>query len=63
MFDSITVTMMLVVNTISALVHIYSISYMAKDPHFIRFMAYLSLFTFFMLVLVSADNFIQLFLG
>jgi NADH:ubiquinone oxidoreductase subunit 5 (subunit L)/multisubunit Na+/H+ antiporter MnhA subunit len=62
-FDSVTVTMFLVVNTVSALVHVYSVSYMARDPHFTRFMAYLSLFTFFMLVLVSADNFIQLFLG
>ena len=55
--------MLLVVNTVSALVHIYSIFYMDNDPHFTRFMAYLSLFTFFMLILVSADNFIQLFLG
>jgi len=62
-FDSLTVTMLAVVNTISALVHIYSVFYMERDPHFTRFMAYLSLFTFFMLVLVSADNFIQLFLG
>ena len=63
MFDSLTVTMLLVVNTVSASVHIYSVSYMEKDPHFTRFMAYLSLFTFFMLILVSADNFVQLFLG
>jgi NADH:ubiquinone oxidoreductase subunit 5 (subunit L)/multisubunit Na+/H+ antiporter MnhA subunit len=63
MFDGLTVTLLLVVNTVSALVHVYSVSYMEKDPHFTRFMAYLSLFTFFMLVLVSADNFIQLFLG
>jgi NADH:ubiquinone oxidoreductase subunit 5 (subunit L)/multisubunit Na+/H+ antiporter MnhA subunit len=62
-FDSLTVTMLVVVNTVSALVHVYSVFYMEKDPHFTRFMAYLSLFTFFMLVLVSADNFIQLFLG
>jgi NADH:ubiquinone oxidoreductase subunit 5 (subunit L)/multisubunit Na+/H+ antiporter MnhA subunit len=62
-FDSLTVTLMLVVNTVSALVHVYSVSYMANDPHFTRFMAYLSLFTFFMLMLISADNFIQLFLG
>jgi proton-translocating NADH-quinone oxidoreductase chain L len=62
-FDGLTVTMLFVINSISALVHIYSVAYMANDPHFTRFMAYLSLFTFFMLVLVSADNFIQLFLG
>jgi NADH-quinone oxidoreductase subunit L len=62
-FDSLTVTMLVVVNAVSAVVHVYSVFYMDKDPHFTRFMAYLSLFTFFMLVLVSADNFIQLFLG
>jgi NADH:ubiquinone oxidoreductase subunit 5 (subunit L)/multisubunit Na+/H+ antiporter MnhA subunit len=62
-FDSLTVTMFLVVNTVSALVHVYSVFYMEKDPHLTRFISYLSLFTFFMLVLVSADNFIQLFLG
>jgi proton-translocating NADH-quinone oxidoreductase chain L len=62
-FDSLTVTMVLVINSISAVVHLYSIAYMANDPHFTRFLAYLSLFTFFMLVLVSADNFLQLFLG
>jgi NADH:ubiquinone oxidoreductase subunit 5 (subunit L)/multisubunit Na+/H+ antiporter MnhA subunit len=55
--------MFAVVTTISMLVHIYSISYMREDPHLPRFMSYLSLFTFFMLILVSADNFIQLFLG
>jgi proton-translocating NADH-quinone oxidoreductase chain L len=62
-FDSLTVTMLVVINTVSAAVHVYSTSYMKKDPHFTRFISYLSLFTFFMLVLVSADNFIQLFLG
>jgi NADH:ubiquinone oxidoreductase subunit 5 (subunit L)/multisubunit Na+/H+ antiporter MnhA subunit len=62
-FDSLTVTMVLVINSISAVVHLYSTAYMANDPHFTRFLAYLSLFTFFMLVLVSADNFLQLFLG
>jgi NADH:ubiquinone oxidoreductase subunit 5 (subunit L)/multisubunit Na+/H+ antiporter MnhA subunit len=55
--------MLVVVNTISALVHLYSTSYMEEDPHIVRFMSYLSLFTFFMLVLVTADNFLQLFLG
>ena len=51
------------VTLISTLVHLYSTSYMSHDPHQPRFMAYLSLFTFFMLMLITADNFIQLFLG
>lgn len=55
--------MLVVINTISFLVHIYSISYMAEDPHIIRFFSYLSLFTFFMLTLISSDNFLQMFLG
>lgn len=63
MFDSLTVSMFLVVNVISFLVHVYSIKYMSEDPHIVRFMSYLSFFTFFMLILVSADNFIQMFLG
>jgi NADH-ubiquinone oxidoreductase chain 5 len=63
MFDSLTVVMCSVVTFISLLVHIYSIEYMSHDPHLTRFMCYLSLFTFFMLVLVSADNFIQMFVG
>ena len=62
-FDSLTATMLVVVTVISFLVHIYSINYMAEDPHLPRFMAYLSLFTFFMLILVSSDNFVQMFLG
>lgn len=62
-FDSLTSSMLLIVSFISLLVHLYSIEYMAMDPHFSRFMAYLSLFTFFMFILVSADNFIQLFIG
>lgn len=62
-FDSLTALMFFVVTTVSALVHIYSVGYMSEDPHQPRFMAYLSLFTFFMLVLVSANNFLQLFLG
>ena len=62
-FDSLTSSMLVVVSFISLLVHLYSIEYMAMDPHFCRFMAYLSLFTFFMFILVSADNFIQLFIG
>jgi proton-translocating NADH-quinone oxidoreductase chain L len=63
MFDNLTVSMLFVINTISAIVHIYSSSYMSNDPHLPRFMSYLSLFSFFMLVLVTSDNFIQLFLG
>jgi NADH-ubiquinone oxidoreductase chain 5 len=63
MFDSLTAVMCLVVTFISFLVHLYSIEYMSHDPHLSRFMAYLSLFTFFMLILVSADNFIQMFVG
>lgn len=61
--DALSVTMMFVVTSVSALVHIYSIGYMAEDPHRARFFAYLSLFTFAMLMLVTADNFIQLFFG
>ena len=55
--------MILVVTIVSAMVHIYSIGYMAHDPGVPRFMSYLSLFTFFMLMLVTADNFVQLFFG
>ena len=63
MFDSLTVTMCVIVTFVSSLVHLYSIEYMSHDPHLPRFMSYLSLFTFFMLILVTADNFIQMFLG
>jgi proton-translocating NADH-quinone oxidoreductase chain L len=63
LFDSLTAVLILVVTVISSLVHFYSIGYMEGDPHFPRFMAYLSLFTFAMLVLVTADNFVQMFLG
>jgi NADH-ubiquinone oxidoreductase chain 5 len=63
LFDSLTVVMLIVVTIVSSLVHIYSIGYMSHDPHLPRFMAYLSLFTFFMLMLVTGDNFIQMFLG
>ena len=55
--------MLLVVTGISALVHLYSLGYMRGDPHIPRFMAYLSLFTFCMVVLITADNYIQLFIG
>jgi NADH-quinone oxidoreductase subunit L len=61
--DALSIVMMFVVTSVSALVHIYSIGYMAEDPHRARFFAYLSLFTFAMLMLVTADNFIQLFFG
>ena len=61
--DTLTVVMLVVVNTISALVHIYSIGYMHGDPHRARFFAYLSLFTFAMLSLVTADNLLQMFFG
>lgn len=61
--DSLTAVMLVVVTTVSALVHLYSIGYMSHDAHRPRFFAYLSLFTFAMLMLVTADNFIQLFFG
>jgi proton-translocating NADH-quinone oxidoreductase chain L len=63
LFDSLTVVMLIVITGVSSLVHLYSISYMGEDPHLARFMSYLSLFTFFMLMLVTGDNFIQMFLG
>jgi NADH-ubiquinone oxidoreductase chain 5 len=63
LFDSLTVIMCIVVTFVSSLVHLYSIEYMSHDPHLPRFMSYLSLFTFFMLILVTADNYIQMFLG
>ena len=52
-----------VVTFVSTLVHLYSTEYMSHDPHLPRFMSYLSLFTFFMLILVTADNFVQMFVG
>jgi len=61
--DTLTAIMLVVVNTVSSLVHVYSIGYMADDPHRSRFFAYLSLFTFAMLMLVTADNFLQMFFG
>ena len=63
LFDSLTVSMCVLVTCISGLVHLYSTSYMSHDPHQPRFMSYLSLFTFFMLMLVTSDNFLQLFLN
>lgn len=63
LFDSLTTTMLIVVTSVSFLVHMYSSEYMGQDPHLSRFMSYLSLFTFFMIILVTSDNFIQLFVG
>ncbi len=63
LFDAITAIMCFVVFSISTLVHIYSYNYMYNDPHFIRFIAYLSLFTFFMVIIITSNNFIQLFFG
>ena len=63
MFDSLTLTMCIVVTFISFFVHLYSTEYMSHDPHLVRFMCYLSLFTFFMLILVTGDNLVQMFLG
>lgn len=62
-FDQLTVTMLIPVLFISFLIHVYSISYMAEDPHNQRFFSYLSLFTFFMLILVSGANFLVMFVG
>ena len=55
--------MLILITTVSALVHIYSTGYMSEDPHIPRFMSYLSLFTFLMIVLVTSDNYVQLFIG
>ena len=61
--DTLTAVMLVVVNTISAFVHLYSIGYMHEDPYRPRFFGYLSMFTFAMLMLVTADNLVQLFFG
>ena len=61
--DTLTAVMLVVVNTVSALVHIYSLGYMSHDEHQPRFFAYLSIFTFAMLMLVTADNLVQMFFG
>ena len=63
LIDPLSAVMLVVVTSVSSLVHIYSIGYMSHDPHKPRFMAYLSLFTFAMLMLVTSDNFVQLFFG
>ncbi len=62
-FDSLTVSMLLPVLIVSSLVHIYSISYMSSDPHNQRFFSYLSLFTFMMIILVTGDNYLLMFVG
>ncbi|MCA3248108.1 MAG: NADH-quinone oxidoreductase subunit L [Azospirillum sp.] len=62
-YDALSATMLCVVTIVSSMVHLYSIGYMAEDKCIPRFMAYLSLFTFFMLMLVTADNFVQMFFG
>ena len=61
--DTLTAVMLVVVNTVSSLVHLYSIGYMDEDPYRPRFFGYLSLFTFAMLMLVTADNLVQMFFG
>jgi NADH-ubiquinone oxidoreductase chain 5 len=63
MFDSITSVMLVLVVFVSFLVHLYSMDYMNGDPHIVRFLGYLSLFTFFMLILITSGTFVQLFLG
>ena len=62
-FDSINIIMCIIILSISSLVHIYSIGYMSEDPHLQRFFSYLSLFTFFMLILVCSDNYLLMFVG
>src|SRR5690348_10279024 len=62
-FDALSAVMVAVVTVVSAMVHIYSVGYMAHDKGIPRFMSYLSFFTFFMLMLVTADNFVQMFFG
>lgn len=61
--DALTAVMLVVVNVVSCVVHLYSLTYMHDDPHRARFMSYLSLFTFAMLTLVTADNLLQMFFG
>lgn len=63
MYDPLSVSMLLIINSVSLCAHVYSIEYMSADAHIIRFVSYLSLFTFFMIVLVLSDNVLQLFVG
>lgn len=62
-FDNIVNSMLVLILGVSFFVHIYSTSYMSEDPHLIRFLSYLSLFTFFMIILVTSSNLLQLFIG
>jgi len=63
LFDTLSVIMLLVIITISTFVHIFTAGYMSHDPFIVRFYTFLGLFTFFMIILVTADNFLQLFIG
>jgi NADH-quinone oxidoreductase subunit L len=63
LYDKLSITMFAVILLVSYFVHLYSCAYMKNDPHFSRFLSYLSLFTFFMLVLVSAYNLLVVFIG
>nr|YP_001876486.1 ND5 [Tilletia walkeri]ABP03931.1 ND5 [Tilletia walkeri] len=63
LFDSLTVSMLIPVLIVSSLVHIFSVDYMSRDPHNQRFFSYLSMFTFFMLILVTGDNYLIMFVG
>lgn len=63
LYDTLTAVMLIVVTSISTCVHFYSVEYMGEDPHLQRFISYLSFFTFFMLVLVTSNNLLQLFVG
>ena len=62
-FDSINVVIIIIVTTVSSLVHLYTTSYMKYDPHIVRFLVYLTIFTFFMIFLVSSSNLVQMFIG
>lgn len=63
LYDSLTALMLIVVSSISTCVHIYSLEYMSEDPHLQRFISYLSFFSFFMLILVTGNNLLQMFMG
>lgn len=63
LYDGVTLIMLVLVTTVSGLVHLYSTEYMSGDPHVTRFMAYLSLFTLMMIILVTANNYMQMFIG
>ena len=63
LYDDLTVSMLVIIYTISCLVHIYAIGYMFYDPYLVRFLSFLGLFTFFMVFMVTSDNYIQLFFG